>query len=389
VATAHYTDSRGAYPIDVSVGDGYNLAHALIQWVRRLPFVDRTRLHIDGASQGGYMALAMSADFFPVTSTTADCPVVNWAYNLNYFEVNKPAAKWPQSDIKNSPLPILCSVTMLADSSYKVFGKDLPSDTWYYLSPISFLDQIANPVMVLCATGDMLVPMEQITRTHLRPYDKTRFPDGYQRDFDALTLCKSARKTLEESLPANDVSIQIIPLQEKSFEITLGMFTGEEKKPRRKPKDVERPWSDIRQWSLCYLDEGGPTPYASHMSYEWATLPNAFVAAHQKGKPSVTILNAAKLDHLMQRYAGQIRNLPQLADGAEANRLNFQPLEKLDVVTGLLDYADLDPEYAARLQSLYAAGTVRPFGDTLDLERLRKERTQLLPRPAGEKGGGA
>jgi len=85
VATARYGKEGDGYPIDVSVGDGYNLARAVIEWALRLPFIDRTHLHIDGGSQGGYMALAMSADFFPVAATTADFPVVNWAFNLNYF----------------------------------------------------------------------------------------------------------------------------------------------------------------------------------------------------------------------------------------------------------------------------------------------------------------
>ena len=83
VFTSHYDE---AHPIDVSTGHSYNQTLATLQWVRRLPFIDRTRLHIDGGSQGGYMALAMSADCFPVSATTADCPVVNWAYNLTYFE---------------------------------------------------------------------------------------------------------------------------------------------------------------------------------------------------------------------------------------------------------------------------------------------------------------
>jgi hypothetical protein len=382
VATAHYKESGRGYPIDVSVGDGYNLAHALILWVRRLPFIDRAHLHIDGASQGGYMALAMSADFFPVAATTADAPVVNWAYNLNYFEVNKPVSKFPQSDIQNSPLPILCAVTGLADASYAVFGNDLRSETWYRLSPIACVNRITNPMLIICATGDMLVPMEQMTRTHLRPYDKSRFPEGYQRDFDALTICEPARKTFEELLPPGAVFIHEMPLQENSFEVTLGMFKGKEKKPRKRPSEVDRPWSDQRQWSLCYLDEGGPAPYASHASYEWSTSPDSFVEAHRKVAPAPETLNAAKLDHLLRRYLGQIKDPPLLADGRPANRLNFAALEKRDVLTGLLDYAALGEGCAARLKSLYLQGDLHPFGPALDPDVLRNELARLAPVPA-------
>jgi len=141
VTTAHYSGAGGHYPIDPAVADGYNLAKAILQWVRRLPIVDRTRLHIDGGSQGGYMALVMSADCFPVSATTADCPVVNWSYNLEYFEANKAASQWPMQNPMESPLPVLCSVTMLKDWACETFGDDLSADSWYYMSPVAQVNQ--------------------------------------------------------------------------------------------------------------------------------------------------------------------------------------------------------------------------------------------------------
>jgi hypothetical protein len=387
VTTAHYGKEGNGYPIDVSPGDGFNLARAVIQWARRIPFIDRTHVHIDGGSQGGYMALAMSADFFPVAAATADFPVVNWAYNFSYFEANKALSKYPQTDMKNSPFPFLCAVTGLVDDSYKVFGNDLKSETWYYLSPISYLDAITNPVLVMCATGDMLVPLEQMTRKHLPPFDPTRFPEGYKRDFDSLTLCEPARKTFEELLPPEKVWVHMQPLQEDSFEVTLPMFTKEEKKPEKRPKNIDRPWSKDHQWSLCYLDEGGPSPYASHATYEWDITPDSFVEAHRTATPPPGLLTASKLDRLMQRYAGQVRNLPKLADGQPANRLNYPDAEKRDVLAGLLDYAQLGESYAERLQSLYHETALKPFGDTLDLNALRSEYSGMTGSTKPSQGG--
>jgi hypothetical protein len=369
VATAHYRENGKGYSIDVSPGDGYNLCRALLQWVRRLPFIDRSHMHIDGGSQGGYMALAMSADFFPVASATADWPVVNWAYNFSYFETNKPASKFPNVD--ESPLPVLCSVTGLADACYALFGNDLTSETWYRLSPISYLDRITNPVLILCQTGDMLVPIEQMTQTCIRPFDKARFPDGYTRDFDALTLCEPAKTTFEALLPKDSVSITVMPLQENSFEISYDMLKGKQPKPEKRPADVDRPWSKDHQWSLCYLDEGAPTPYATHTSYEWAVPPDTFVSTHQKSKLTVENLNPAKLDHLMRRYLGQLENSPRLADRTPCNRLNFPNLEKTDVSAGLLDYAALGHNYASRLKYLYRQGQLHPFGPDLHLDSLK------------------
>lgn len=372
VFTAHYTDEKGESPIDCSVGNGNNLARAIIQWARRLPFIDRTRLHIDGGSQGGYMALAMSADMFPVTATTADVPVVNWAYNLSYFEANKGPMRYP-AKMEESPLPVLASVTMLADWSYRYFSNDLSDDAWYYVSPISYVDRITNPVLVTSATGDMLVPIEQMTRRHVRAFDPARFPEGYRRDFDTLTLCDKARVTFEEVLPLDRVAIRVLPLQKNSFEVTLEMIKDGKKKPRPGPEKEDKPWSPDHQWSLLYLDEGGPAPQAGHTTFEWNLSPDSFTEHYQQTPPSPEILNAAKLEHLLRRYTGELANTPMLRTGKPANRLNYPAVEQRDVITGLLDYADLGPEHAARLETLYRDCPVKPFGESLSIDALRSE----------------
>ena len=50
VVSPYYTDEA---PRPLSAGDGINLSRAIVQWVRRLPFIDPARLHLDGLGQGG------------------------------------------------------------------------------------------------------------------------------------------------------------------------------------------------------------------------------------------------------------------------------------------------------------------------------------------------
>lgn len=376
--TAAYTEKEGESPIDCSVGNGYNLARAVIQWARRLPFIDGTRLHIDGGSQGGYMALAMSADAFPVTSATADVPVVNWAYNLSYFEANKGPMRYPAT-LDESPLPVLCSVTMLADWSYNYFTNDLSDDAWYYVSPISCVDRIANPVLVMSATGDMLVPMEQMTRAHLRPVDMTRFPDGFQRAFDPLTRCDKARVVFEDLLPKEQTHIIVQPPQENTFELTLEMFKDGGKKPKPGPKDEDKPWSKEHQWNLLYLDEGGPSPVAGHTTFEWVMSPDSYTDYYRDKAPGPEILNAAKLEWVMRRYARQLNGVPNLKSGVPANRLNFADVETRDVVAGLLDYASMSEAHTARLADLYRDCPVKSFGEALSVDALRALQQQPTP----------
>ncbi len=382
VFTAAYTGMDGEYPIDVSIGNGNNLARAIIQWARRLPFIDRARLHIDGGSQGGYMALAMSADMFPVTATTADVPVVNWAYNLNYFEANRGPIGHPTTPDK-SPLPVLCSVLMLADWAYQYLPSDLSDEAWYYVSPISYLDRIANPVLVTSVTGDMLVPIEQMTRGDLvQPFDTARLPEDYQRDFDTLTVCEEARKTFEECVGGERRETFVAPLQEDSFELTYAMMTGKEKKPRKRPKNMDKPWSKDRQWSILYCDEGPVGPEAGHTTFEWAMSPDGFVEHYREAEPSPDILNAPKLERLMQRYAGDLANLPRLGTGKPINRLNFEAVEQWDVLQGLLDYAGISELHEVRLIELYASCSLKPLGEGLSMEILRAELDQRAPQEA-------
>jgi dienelactone hydrolase len=359
--TPHYgKEDEGEYALELPIGDSYNLAKAIIQWVRRLPFIDRTHLHLTGGSAGGYMTLAMSAECFPVSSASATAPVFNWAYTLGYFEANRTVSKYPQKDLKDSPLPILCMVTMLNDWSYGVFGKDLASDAYYHVSPVSYADRIANPVLIDCPTGDMLVPLEQISPAHTHAYDPAVFPEGYTRDFQACTHPEKARRTLADVVPTEELFVHVQPLAEGMHEFTLANFTNEEKDPPA-PPTIDLPWSEDRQWSLVILDEGPPIPYSGHHRYKWATSPDSFTAHYQKAVPGPEILNAAKLERLMERYAGKLTAVAPLADGTPTNRLNFQELEKRDVVTGLLDYAGLGPAHEKRLKELYQECAVRPL----------------------------
>jgi len=360
-----------------SVGDGFNLNHAIVLWVRRLPFVDRAHLHLDGQSQGGYVALGIAADFLPVEAVSVDAPVINWDYNLGYLEANKVAARFPQSDHQSSPLPFLYQVIPLVNQAYGTFGSDLALDRYYDLSPLSYLDRITSPVLVVWSTADMLVPLEQATRTRLGKLDGNLFPAGYIRDFEALTRCDKARKVFDESVPADRVHWEVLPLPKNAQEFRMSMWTDKDKQPKSRPESLDLPWSSKAQWSFCLLNEGGPAPWAGHRRCIWSISPDSFVAAHKEKPFGVGLLNQAKLDHLLQRYMGRLGRPLKLADGSDANRLNYALLEKRDVVAGLLDYARMGEAYARNLIALYAKSSRHPLGATLVIAALEREKASL------------
>ncbi len=367
VFSAGYTDAAGEHPQDIALGQGNNLARAIIQWARRVPFVDRTRLHIDGLSQGGYVALAMAADFFPVTATTSDFPIVNWAYTMTYVEANKAASGYP-GNLNDSPLPLLFSVSDIPEKAYAYFGNDLADGVWHALSPLSYLERITGPMLVTATTGDLLVPIEQYGSDLSYETTDARFPENYQRDFETLTLVEDARVRLEDAFETGQATAFLQSLPEDV-----------EPRPADPPSEVlDKAWSEEHQWSLLYLNEGPPIPFAQdHTVYAWNLSPDSFTKAYRKTEPSVELLNAAKLERLMERYTGNLSDLPRLRNGNPANRLNYESPEQRDVLAGLLAYGESSNAHAAQLIGLYEAGGRKPFGDTLSLDALRRLLAEL------------
>ena len=314
-------------------------------------------------------------------------PVVNWAYTMEYVRRNVAGDGYinlSESEVKAkaaaSPMAMLCGLPPLFKMVAEILGADPGAEAYHAVSPISYVDRITCPALVVCATGDMLVPIEQMTRTHYSPFDRKRFPEGYIRDFDALVSGHTTRVVFEEALPETAVSIICVPLPEGSTEATLAQLLGTEPKPEPLPEGIDLPWSKDHQWSLCYLDEGGPVPHAAHMSCWWVYSASSFVAAHQRHALAADLLSPAKLNGLMQRYTGTLRGTPTLADGRPIHRLNYPALERLDVVTGLLDYAGMGPAHRARLRKLYAAlpADMKPWKKTALMSQLRATRLQLL-----------
>lgn len=370
VSTAVYTPADGESPIDAALGNGYNLSRAIIQWIKRLPIVDVNHILIDGGSQGGYMALAMSADLFPVIATHADVPVVNWAYNFAYFEANRALSGFGKP-ADQSPLPVLASVTGLADMCYRYFPNDLNHECWYYLSPISYLNLITNPVMITCATGDMLVPIEQMTRKYVREYDSQQFPDGFTRDFDKLSFCPLAKKVFEECIPEDNYEIFLLQPQKNSYEITREMLSNNKLKPKSRPETEDKPWSKTKQWSLVYLNEGGPSPVAGHTKLEWSLTPESFTEYYKSAPLPVSALTLVKLEHLLRRYNGEVEKPIRLNNGNPAQRLNYSNVEQQDVIISLSKYAQISEEHCKHLQELYEQSSIKPFGSSINESLLK------------------
>jgi len=367
------------YPRSLPFGDGYNLAKALIQWVRRLDCVDRQRLQIGGASAGAYMTLAMGAEFFPVSAIMPDMPAINWSYGLNYLYVNQGSSGSLLPEGLERPMPILALTSPAVSLATALFGDDFSDVKWYTLSPISYMNRITAPALVVCATGDTLCTIEHFTAKKLFTLDKEEFPKAYQRDFDTLTLCPQARRRMDECIGPDNLYFHLLAKPKGLYEFTRAdaKHPAEPTTGIEKAAELDLPWSKKKQWSLVVLDEGPPLPHTGHRRYYWNTMPRSFMAYYRDRKPEASQLNAPKLRRLMERYAGKLTEVATLTDGTQANCLNFRRLEQLDVVTGLLDYSKTSPKHATRLKQLYLVSSIKPFGQQLILQDLRKIEAEL------------
>ncbi len=394
------------------LGNSYNLDLALIEWVRRLPFVDRTKLAIAGGSAGGYMTLAMAAEAFPVAGASADVPVLNWAYNGGYLTHNAPLATegvTEEGGFHQSRLPVVFAVLPIALGAQQLFGQALDLPAWRRLSPVSYLDRITCPVSVTYSTADMLVPIWQLSRDHVRPPDLALFPEGFEMSLEAVTADPAMRKTLLEVLPDEQRAVFVVPVPDDEYPVlTAEQVLDPENNPLPEaPPPIDRPWDTDKQWSIVIFDEGPPLPHVGHFKHHMAQGPESFMAHIREAPLAVQSLTMPKLTRLMERFRGELSDSPPF-DGAQdglraspgdperaegpplmaegvnggrpVHRLNFEPLEQLDVVTALLDYADCGPEHAARLQEVYAAlpAEVKALGEQIDLDDLRERRETLL-----------
>ena len=367
------------YPLEFVLGDSPNFMKALIQWIRRQPGVDRKRMIIGGGSGGGYMTLAMGAEFFPVAALVSDLPCVNWAYGCNYLKVNAgPSGCFLPPD-QERPLPVVAAIVPGLPPATALFGEDMSSDSWFTLSPVSYTDRITAPAMIVCATGDMLCTFEQFTAKKFYELEYTKFPDGYGRDFQRLTLNEKSRLRFDQSVPEEKLFVSVVsrpeglheysPTDMKNLNQPLRCASGS------KPTDL--PWSKEKQFSFVILDEGSPLPHLGHTRYAWNITSKSFLQYNINRPIEPDRLNPAKLCRLLERFTGSLSDVARLTNGKKANRLNFEYIERYDVLASLNDYAALSDAHARRLEELYRDGSVKPFGEEIIIEHLKKLQAQL------------
>lgn len=305
---------------------------ALLHIARALPFVDDSRVIVAGGSAGGYITLMLAAETFPLSGASPAVPPVNWGYNAAYFLQREQGDS--RKDAKAPKTPVFDVIVPIVQAGTKVYGANTSDETYFRHSPVAHLNTVTCPVSVYWTTADMLVPIDQVGKDWVRPFDATKFPPAFTFDPEKLTSSPQGRTRVTDVLKPEDYELTIIP--EETIKKLLG-----------KPP-TEFTVSTSKQWSITILDEGAPEPQVGHNKYTVAWSQQTFITQMTEGKIAVSQLTPQKLERLLDRYAGR-EWLP-----TELKHLDEADSEKYDVVRGLKTYVTAGPEHAKRFAELYA-----------------------------------
>jgi Prolyl oligopeptidase family len=333
---------------------------ARLHMARALPFVDDSRVVIGGGSAGGYMTLMLAAETFPLAGAAPDVPPVNWGYNAAYFFKQKNLIG-PATGQFAPRVPILHAVGSMLKGSSEVYGDDYGDATWFAHSPVAHVSTITCPVQVNWTTADVLVPMDQVGAKWVKPFDKSKFPEGFTMDPEKLTETKEGRTRLMDVL--KEQHYEVFELGVPKGAVRAGSPGGP-----GGPPGVELPVSGTKQWSIAILDEGPPEPQVGHVKYAVTWKRDKFLDGCKTAKIAPEQLTPAKLERLMDRYAGK-EWLP-----SRLKHLDDPASEKADVVRGLKTYVAGGSENAKRFAELY--------------EKLPAERRVLEPEVAKDLSDG-
>jgi len=307
---------------------------ALMHMVRALPFVDDARVTVGGGSAGGYMTLMVAAETFPLAGAMPDVPPVNFAYNAAFLlRPRDPAAA------ESGPMtPTYTAVRDALKGCLDVYGRDFDDPTYHAHSPIAHLSTITCPVSVSFTTADMLVPIDQVGGAWVRPFAKADFPKDFATDPEALVRSAEGRKTLLDALPAADYEV---------FPMPVPPGTGRMGEPGAKGAVVDLPVSAEKLWSIAVFDEGPPLPANGHFLHAIQPTHDAFLKRIVTGRIASRQLTLAKLERLMDRYAGREWAPSRL------KHLDVAEGERPDVLRGLRTYVADGPENTRTFAELY------------------------------------
>ncbi len=317
---------------------GPNRDIAMLHIVRSLPFIDDSKVGIHGGSAGGYVALMLTAESFPLSYTGASGAILNRGYNLSYLKNSIALADEPELE-----LPVVNVTSHIVTQAFEKYTTNLGDIAWYNTSPISQIDTITSPVALFVSSADTLVPIDQVSADFIVPVEEKAFPNGFTSDLASFTTNKDEKLRLMDVLsPEQFEVLKIVPPED------LPIFEQMEYDLTANPPTYfsEMPFSKDKQWSIVVRDEGPKLPKIGHIKYLATYTYTDFNDHYREEDIKPEQLTPVKLERLMARYAGE----KWLEDRFVS--LDYPEAERKDVLRGLATFS-MDPKNAEKFLELY------------------------------------
>lgn len=275
----------------VLTGNDLVFNNAALYTVRHMEGIDHQRIAIVGGSAGGYMALMLSELQMGTCATIANSPIANVYYNLYVHfpacdEVNRNAAFW---DI---PIPI----QLLVSKSFRVNLENFPdkddAERWAALSPLGMAKCFSSPTVINHYTGDILVPVDQITKRYTYTESDGSLPDGFPLGLGSDYPGILSHSLEEEADPAEMLTERYV-LENQHV-------------------DMDMPYSD-RLMTINIFDDGPMSAKGSHTAPgtngSMDTIPY-LEEMFSRTLSDTEKLTSGKMILLLERYLGNSIQLP-------------------------------------------------------------------------------
>lgn len=280
---------------------------AALTAVRRLPEIDRNRIAIIGGSAGGYMTLMLSALHLGPCCAVSFSGVTNIAFNFTaYFEhaqgFNREAlSQMNEADradimrrIEVMPIPVLGAVGDLFTPIRQNFPDLSDVKRLAAFSPANLTDCFSHPILLTHFTSDVLVPIDQLTRSFTYQTPGESLPAGFRLRLTDFDLPERLSHSLVESLPADDVQENLVPAPEGNSDVIPVFNSG-------------------KRFNITVFDEGPVEAVAGHQKNFGLGKQDAsqYIEAQFAGSSRQTNwLTPAKLIAMAERYHGSSIQLP-------------------------------------------------------------------------------
>ena len=289
--------------------DGLVSNSALLYALRHRPEVDASRIAITGGSAGGYMGMMLSVLHLCGCVSFLKGVPGNYYFNFKHYApytagFNLPALLSMKDEERADLMTMLSKLPIPFAAVFSTFRTpeldELLSDEAFAaaVSPILLANCLSNPLMETHNTSDILVPVDQITRSFTYDHVSADLPVDYKIHLKDFDLPEQFDRSLTEVLQESSFTERLLPL------VPVG-------------ETADYPF-DEKPFQINIYDEGEPNSRGSHGTGLPAGLASeiAFLRHYFEIGSRAQFLTEEKIDLLVERYEGRSKQFP-LHEGKE------------------------------------------------------------------------